>query len=313
MRADRAAAGLRCWRRTRGPARSGDLRARAVDLRHRAGRADAREALGAVEARLFGAAAAGLGDEQVAAVAELEMARAVEPGRDLLDRTAGRVRGRRDPQRDQLRAGRTKRSARMRPPHLRTTSGLGTLSSGASKCQVDSRLDKRSLRSHTAINAVFIIRILGGMTWLSFVGSRFRDLSELNRLFATGRRAAPLAAGDGPDRDDRRVRAHRRPARPRRGRRQDRARVDRVLTVSGERKAEHEDAKAGYRRVERAFGSFSRSLTLPEGVDGEADLGELRPRRARGPHPEARAAQAAHDLDRAEGARSRRNHLRGRR
>ena len=26
----------------------------------------------------------------------------------------------------------------------------------------------------------------------------------------------------------------------------------------------------GYRRVERAFGSFRRSLTLPEGVDGEA-------------------------------------------
>jgi HSP20 family protein len=31
-----------------------------------------------------------------------------------------------------------------------------------------------------------------------------------------------------------------------------------------------EDAKAGYRRVERASGSFRRSLTLPEGVDGEA-------------------------------------------
>ena len=28
--------------------------------------------------------------------------------------------------------------------------------------------------------------------------------------------------------------------------------------------------KEGYHRVERAYGSFSRSLTLPEGVDGEA-------------------------------------------
>ncbi len=45
---------------------------------------------------------------------------------------------------------------------------------------------------------------------------------------------------------------------------------DRVLTVSGERKAEHETSKEGYHRVERAFGAFSRSLTLPEGVDPEA-------------------------------------------
>jgi HSP20 family protein len=45
---------------------------------------------------------------------------------------------------------------------------------------------------------------------------------------------------------------------------------DRVLTLSGERKAEHESAKEGYHRVERAFGAFARSLTLPEGVNAEA-------------------------------------------
>jgi HSP20 family protein len=45
---------------------------------------------------------------------------------------------------------------------------------------------------------------------------------------------------------------------------------DGTLTVSGERKAEHESKAEGYYRVERAFGSFSRSLTLPEGVDPEA-------------------------------------------
>jgi HSP20 family protein len=45
---------------------------------------------------------------------------------------------------------------------------------------------------------------------------------------------------------------------------------DNVLTVSGERKAEHEEKKEGYYRVERSWGSFSRSLTLPEGVDPEA-------------------------------------------
>jgi HSP20 family protein len=42
-----------------------------------------------------------------------------------------------------------------------------------------------------------------------------------------------------------------------------------VLTVSGERKAEHEDKREGYYRVERSFGSFSRTLTLPKGVDPE--------------------------------------------
>jgi HSP20 family protein len=45
---------------------------------------------------------------------------------------------------------------------------------------------------------------------------------------------------------------------------------DRTLTVSGRRKAEHESENGGYRRVERAFGSFSRSLTLPQGIDPEA-------------------------------------------
>jgi len=44
---------------------------------------------------------------------------------------------------------------------------------------------------------------------------------------------------------------------------------DRVLTVSGERKAGYEVNKDGYHRVERAFGSFSRSLTLPKGVNAE--------------------------------------------
>jgi HSP20 family protein len=43
-----------------------------------------------------------------------------------------------------------------------------------------------------------------------------------------------------------------------------------VLTISGERKSEHEDRKPGYYRVERTSGSFRRSVRLPEGVDGEA-------------------------------------------
>jgi HSP20 family protein len=42
-----------------------------------------------------------------------------------------------------------------------------------------------------------------------------------------------------------------------------------VLTVSGERRTEHEAKKDGYYRLERTTGSFSRSLTLPEGIDAD--------------------------------------------
>ena len=44
---------------------------------------------------------------------------------------------------------------------------------------------------------------------------------------------------------------------------------DNVLTVAGERKVEHEEKKEGFYRMERSFGQFRRSLTLPEGVDAE--------------------------------------------
>jgi HSP20 family protein len=45
---------------------------------------------------------------------------------------------------------------------------------------------------------------------------------------------------------------------------------DNLLTVSGERKSEHETRDAGFYRMERAFGTFSRSLTLPKGVNPDA-------------------------------------------
>ena len=65
---------------------------------------------------------------------------------------------------------------------------------------------------------------------------------------------------------------------------------DNVLTISGERKAENEERKAGYVRIERSSGSFRRTLTLPEGVDPEAvkasfDRGVLE---VHVPKPEAR-------------------------
>jgi HSP20 family protein len=45
---------------------------------------------------------------------------------------------------------------------------------------------------------------------------------------------------------------------------------DDVLTISGQRRYEHENRHEGFYRVERSFGHFSRSLDLPSGVDPEA-------------------------------------------
>ena len=42
---------------------------------------------------------------------------------------------------------------------------------------------------------------------------------------------------------------------------------DGVLTISGERKYEGEEKKDQYTRVERCYGSFTRSFTLPEHVE----------------------------------------------
>ena len=46
--------------------------------------------------------------------------------------------------------------------------------------------------------------------------------------------------------------------------------VDGVLTVSGEKKAEKEERDKNYRLFERSYGSFSRSLQLPDGIDADA-------------------------------------------
>lgn len=44
---------------------------------------------------------------------------------------------------------------------------------------------------------------------------------------------------------------------------------DGSLTVSGERRTEHDKREGGYVRVERQFGRFARTITLPDGIDGE--------------------------------------------
>ncbi len=42
-----------------------------------------------------------------------------------------------------------------------------------------------------------------------------------------------------------------------------------TLTLRGERKLENEEKRDGYHRIERTYGSFSRSFTLPNTVDAE--------------------------------------------
>jgi HSP20 family protein len=44
---------------------------------------------------------------------------------------------------------------------------------------------------------------------------------------------------------------------------------DGVLTVSGERKTEHEEQADTFYRVERGYGRFSRSMSLPERIDAD--------------------------------------------
>ena len=49
-----------------------------------------------------------------------------------------------------------------------------------------------------------------------------------------------------------------------------------VLTISGERKYEKEEKGKKYHRVERAYGSFMRSFTLPEDADGAKVAAEFK-------------------------------------
>jgi len=51
---------------------------------------------------------------------------------------------------------------------------------------------------------------------------------------------------------------------------------DGVLTISGERKHEAEENGAKYHRVERAYGLFSRSFTVPESADASKVSAEFK-------------------------------------
>jgi HSP20 family protein len=51
---------------------------------------------------------------------------------------------------------------------------------------------------------------------------------------------------------------------------------DRILSVSGERKGEKEDQKKKFHRIERCYGTFRRSFTLPEDADSTKVTAEFR-------------------------------------
>jgi HSP20 family protein len=51
---------------------------------------------------------------------------------------------------------------------------------------------------------------------------------------------------------------------------------DGILCVSGERKYEKEDQKRKFHRIERSFGTFRRSFTLPEDADSTKVTAEFR-------------------------------------
>ena len=50
---------------------------------------------------------------------------------------------------------------------------------------------------------------------------------------------------------------------------------DDVLTITGERALEKEEKGRKYHRVERAYGRFARSFTLPEDADGDKVAAEF--------------------------------------
>ena len=46
--------------------------------------------------------------------------------------------------------------------------------------------------------------------------------------------------------------------------------ADNLLTIRGEKKAEKEETDKNYRLIERSYGSFERTLQLPDGVNADA-------------------------------------------
>ena len=67
---------------------------------------------------------------------------------------------------------------------------------------------------------------------------------------------------------------------------------DGLLTIQGERHFAHDSSEQQFHRVERRYGAFRRSITLPAHVMAEADPGLVRQRRAPDPGAQGRGGQA---------------------
>jgi HSP20 family protein len=65
------------------------------------------------------------------------------------------------------------------------------------------------------------------------------------------------------------------------------------LTISGEKKEEKEEKKKNFYRIERSFGSFSRVIPLPEGIESEKAQAEFKKGVLTVTLPKTKEAQAA--------------------
>ena len=74
-----------------------------------------------------------------------------------------------------------------------------------------------------------------------------------------------------------------------------------VLTLKGEKKLAGDVKEEQFHHIERSYGSFSRSFSLPKTVDAEQGFGRLQERRADRPAPAARGSQASPDQGRRRG------------
>ena len=68
-----------------------------------------------------------------------------------------------------------------------------------------------------------------------------------------------------------------------------------VLTIQGEKKVAAEVKEEQFHHVERRYGTFSRSFSLPQTVDPSRRVGRVQERRADRAAPAARGSQAAVD------------------
>ena len=79
---------------------------------------------------------------------------------------------------------------------------------------------------------------------------------------------------------------------------------DNVLTLSGERRFEEEVNEDKYYRIERRYGSFQRSVALPQGVDADAIEAHYENGVLEVTIPKIGTGQAQEDPGRSQGPRS---------